>query len=416
MMKKVLIISNGALSDFDSNGRTVSNLFGSYDIDKIAQFCVYGNPDFSKCKNYYKVTDKDALKSLLTFKQCGGKVEHTEEKDTTTNIKNKKQIKTPLKVLLREFAWKFGRWKGEKLKRWVDDFNPEVVFINLADNCFTINLAVTVAKKYNIPIVAFSTENYYFKRENYLTNKTSLLYRIINWKLKKAYKRLEKYCVKCFLNTALLRDLYASEFDFDCACSYCKSEIDFVENYKIKDSDSIIVSYLGNLGLNRHKALIEIGQALNRIDKKIKLYVYGKAKDPSIAEELSHSQGINYMGFVSYKEVTQIIHSSDLLIHTEYSSGENNQDLKYAFSTKIADSVCSGTPLFVYADESLALSEFLNNNACAFFECKRERLEKTLQIALFNEEERRIVVEKAKLVTREYFKNKSEVEEFIVGC
>ena len=412
-MKRVLIISNGALSNSDSNGRTIANLFSKYDNEKLAQFCVYGNPDFSKCKNYYKVTDKDALKSLLTLKQCGGKVEHNEEKSTTTNVKITKQRKTPLKVLLREVAWKFGRWKGKKLKKWIDEFNPEVVFINLADNCFTINLAVMVAKKYNIPIVAFSTENYYFKRENYLTNKVSLLYKIINRKLKKAYKRLEKYCVKCFLNTSLLRNLYASEFDFDCTCSYCKSEIDFVANYKIKDSEEIKVSYLGNLGLNRHKSLIEIAQILNQIDSKIKLYVYGKTNDLSIEEELSNCSGIKYMGFVSYEEVTRVIHSSDLLIHTEYSSYENNQDLRYAFSTKIADSISSGTPLFVYADESLALSEFLINNGCTFFESKKERLEKVLRNALFNEEARRKVLECANKVSEKYFKNNSEVEEFI---
>ena len=412
-MKRVLIISNGALSDSDSNGRTVGNLFNAYDNDKLAQFCVYGNPDFSKCKNYYKVTDKDALKSFLTLKQCGGKVEHNEEKTTTTNVKITKQRKTPLKVLLREFAWKFGHWKGKKLNKWIDEFNPEVVFINLADNCFTINLAVMVAKKYNIPIVAFSTENYYFKRENYLTNKFSLLYKIINRKLKKAYKRLEKYCVKCFLNTSLLRNLYASEFNFDCDCSYCKSEMDFVANYKIKDCEEIKVSYLGNLGLNRHKTLIEIGQILNQIDFKIKLYVYGKTNDLSIEEELSSCSGIKYMGFVSYEEVTQVIHCSDLLIHTEYSSYENNQDLKYAFSTKIADSISSGTPLFVYADEGLALSEFLINNGCAFFECKKERLEEALRNALFNEEVRRKVLETSKDISEKYFKNNSEVQEFI---
>ena len=118
-MKKVLIISNGALSDIDSNGRTVANLFGSYDKEKLAQFCVYGEPDFSKCQNYYKVTDKDALKSLLMLKQCGGKVEYTAEKKPTSNAGAARKKKTPFKILLRELAWKLGRWKGKKLKEWI---------------------------------------------------------------------------------------------------------------------------------------------------------------------------------------------------------------------------------------------------------------------------------------------------------
>lgn len=248
---------------------------------------------------------------------------------------------------------------------------------------------------------------------NYLTNKASLLYKIFKSKLKKAYKKLEKYCVKCFLNTSLLRDLYASEFVFDCACSYCKSQIDFVPNYKIKDNKEIKVSYLGNLGLNRYKALIEIGQILNQIDEKIKLHIYGKIKDLSILEELNASLGVKYKGFVPYKEVVQIIHSSDLLIHTEYSSVENNQYLKYAFSTKIADSICSGTPLFVYADENLAFSKFLIDNGCSFFESDKEKLKESLQIALFDEEARQKVLECSKNISGKYFKNNSEVEEFI---
>ncbi|MBE7081634.1 MAG: glycosyltransferase family 4 protein [Clostridiales bacterium] len=412
-MKKVLIISNGALSDSDSNGRTVANLFGTYDKDKLAQFCVYGNPDFSKCDNYYKVTDKDALKSLLTLKQCGGKVEkrQSEENIASTNLPKKR--KTPLKILLREFAWKFGRWKGKKLNKWIHDFNPEVVFINLADNCFTINLAIKVAKKYKIPVVAFSTEDYYFKKENYLTNKPSLLYKILSHNLRKAYKRLEKYCVKCFLNTSLLKDLYANEFAFECDCSYCKSSMEYKPKFKVKENGDIKVSYLGNLGLNRHKALIEIGEALNQINSNIKLDIYGKTNNASIEEELNNCNGINYKGFVSYEQVTKIIYESDLLIHAEYSTVENNHDLKYAFSTKIADSVCSGTPLFAYANESLALSKFLIDNGCAFFESNKEELENALRKALFSEDDRRKVLENSKAVSERYFKNNSEVEEFI---
>ena len=74
LLPKILIISNAAFSKTDSNGRTLENYFGGYDKSRLAQFFVYGVPDFDICENYYKVADRDALKSLFTLRQHGGEV------------------------------------------------------------------------------------------------------------------------------------------------------------------------------------------------------------------------------------------------------------------------------------------------------------------------------------------------------
>ena len=73
-MKKVLVISNGCFSLTDSNGRTLAKLFNGYDPTRLAHLHTYGTPDFNVCSNYYKISDRDALKSFLTRKPCGGVV------------------------------------------------------------------------------------------------------------------------------------------------------------------------------------------------------------------------------------------------------------------------------------------------------------------------------------------------------
>ena len=54
-------------------------------------------------------------------------------------------------------------------------------------------------------------------------------------------------------------------------------------------------------------------------------------------------------------------------------------DLKHAFSTKIADSLASGTCLFVYAPENIALSSYLKENGVACVVSDKENLEKELR-------------------------------------
>ena len=111
-MKKVLVISNGCFSLTDSNGRTLAKLFKGYSPEKLAQLYTYGTPDFEVCKNYYKVTDKDALKSLLLGKTCGRVAEEERCENNQPQAAVKKSIKrTPFRKLARELIWKFSRWQ-----------------------------------------------------------------------------------------------------------------------------------------------------------------------------------------------------------------------------------------------------------------------------------------------------------------
>ena len=75
-LKRILVLSNACFSKSDSNGRTLAELFSSLDRKFIAQFFVYGMPDFTICDNYYNVSDFDALRSLIKNKTYGEKINY----------------------------------------------------------------------------------------------------------------------------------------------------------------------------------------------------------------------------------------------------------------------------------------------------------------------------------------------------
>ena len=403
-MKRTLVISKACFSDMTSNGRTLKNLFHGANKNRLAQFFVYGEPDFEVCERYYKVSDGDALQSLLINKRSGEV--HENRAETRASEKGllggagKNVKKTPVKVLGRELVWWIGRWKNSRFWKWIEEFNPEIICLFIANNTFLISLSRQIAERYHIPIIIYTTEGYSFMNYNYFTKCFSVTYNMYYAWLCREYKRVSAYVEKGFFNSTLLRDRYEAEYGYPCYCVMNSSQIEYMEHEQA--GNELKISYLGNLGLGRHKALMEIGQALQKIDTELYLDIYGAVSEESVRKELGESAGIKFHGFISYDKVVNVIHGSDLLIHTELNDAVMNRDLKYAFSTKIADCVCSGTPLLMYASEELAETMFLKENGCAFIVNRKEELKGVLKKALTDREARIEVLEKAK-ITRDIF-------------
>ncbi len=403
-MKRVLVISNGCFSLTDSNGRTLAKLFSGYDPEKLAHLHTYGTPDFNVCSNYYKISDKDALKSFLTRKPCGSVVVNDNKQVEAAPVVGyaRKGQKTPFKMILREIAWKYSKCRRGALNNWLKEFSPEEILLFAGDGAFLMDLASHIAKEFNIPITVYSTEDYCFKDYNYVTKRKSLFFSIFKRILDKSYKNAEKYIKHGFFNTDMLTEMYADRFRFPCSCMYARSDMDFKPVYGVADMTNVRVSYLGNLGLNRHIPLCDIADALAKVAPGSKLNVYGSAK-PDVEQALRDNPNIDFKGFVDYEQVVSIIHNSDLLIHTEYDDPYNLLDLKAAFSTKIPDSIASGTPLFIYANENLACTDFVMKHKCGFVAKNSTELEAVLEMALFNGAARTDIINRAEKIRTEFF-------------
>lgn len=407
---KILIISNACFSQTDSNGRNLSRLLDCFEKGQKAQFYTYGVPDFNECVRYYRVSDKDAFESFVKLKRKDGSIESTALiSNCTTRIRNEVK-KTPLKMMIREFVWKYGLWKNNYLNKWIDSFNPNCVLVVAGDNCFTLDLARKISKKNKIPLFLYSTEEYPFKDYNYVTKKTSFFYYLWRKKLLKSYKKIEKYVNEAVFNSESLANLYSTKYSYKCSYIYQSSNIDFIRNDYIQAEP--VISYLGNLGLNRFRALIEIADVLREVCPNAKLDIYGRFNS-NIKKELECKENIQLHSFVSYDEVVRIIHNSTLLVHAEVNNRFYNRDLRYAFSTKIADSVCSGTPLLIYAPEDYEETKFLIRNKCAFVAKSKTELKKVIYDSLFNSDKRTEVVSNAFFIREKYFISRGKFKSIV---
>lgn len=410
---KVLVLANNAFSQTNSNGRTLGNFFMNWPKDKLAQFALLAEGvDASLCTNYFIVTDRQALQAFKTGKPAKNSYPSVTSTGTIPSPKIGKKIKrSPFTMLLRNLVWESNRWRGKEFNEWVNAFQPDLILLQAGDAPFMYDLAVSLAKERRVPLVIYNSECYYFKDFCYFTNTHSAwLYPLFRYVFKRSFERAMRYLSAAIYATPDLEQIYAQHFKHRAISLLTATTIHPVSSAKPIHSTPQIV-YLGNLGLNRHKALIQIAQEVQKINPSWKVAIYGKI--PPLAEkELRTCSAIELKGFVSYEDVIRVQTGADLLLHAEYDDPFYTKDLRYAFSTKIADCLASGVPLLAYAPATLSCMRYLKQHQAAFLAHSTQELAEQLRAALLNPAQREKVLAQAKNLADTYHNMEKNVSCF----
>ena len=371
---RVLIVANQCLSKQTSNGRTLRNFLTGWPKECLAQFCTQlEKTDYEVCDNYYCVTDSDALNAFIGRKKK--KSSFTQEKsDSSPQSSTKKQKRNSITMMIRDIVWNSNRWKSIQFDNWVSGFNPQVVLLQAGDSRFMLRIARKLANKYRASLVIYNSEGYYFKNFDYFRSKglPHYLYPLFHILFRCEFTKTIRYAKNSIYICDALKDDYDAEFHLPSESIYTATEVQNREHSST--SESFVVSYLGNLGVGRHKVLIDIADALQKLSPSLFLDVYGKIPNDDVKKAFDNTSGIHYKGFVSYSDVVDVMHKSDLLVHCESFDEFYRKDSKYAFSTKIADSLACGTPFLLYAPKEFAISKYLNENKAAFVVSEKAEL------------------------------------------
>ena len=183
--KKILLIANDAMNSSSSNGRTIMNLLKRFDAENLAQFYIHGTPDYQVCKNYFKSSDIDALRTFLFLKRKPEVIGGEKSNDSSSNkMKNKNCVKR----LLRNIAWMSFRWWKKDFDEFINAFSPNVILLQAGDAPFMYAIALKISKRYDIPIVMYNSESYVLKKYMYNgADKNRISHFFLKSSLKKQY-------------------------------------------------------------------------------------------------------------------------------------------------------------------------------------------------------------------------------------
>lgn len=184
---KVLAVGNSVLSDEESNGRITRLLLGAFKNEELYSFGLRGIPN---CKgiDYKVVTDKDALNAFVTLgiRKAKGELPAAGQAASRDSRSTK-----PIGHILRDIVWFSGLWRNKTIRKWEKSLDIGAVFLMAADAPFLYRYSRKIAKRKNVPLVIYTSEDYPLKQYDYMSKKIkmSLFCRIFLSKLKREAKK-----------------------------------------------------------------------------------------------------------------------------------------------------------------------------------------------------------------------------------
>lgn len=395
-MKRILILANNCLSDTNANGRTLANMLVGYPKECLAQFALQeDHPDFACCENYFVVSDSEALRAFVKGTKVGRRLNKPEQPGTPRTGTEQKCTRTPLTMLLRNLVWNSGRWKKGGFCTFVRAFAPEVILLQAGDCAFLLRLARKLSKEYHVPLVLYNSEGYYFKDYDYFRARgpAHFCYPLFRLQLCREFRKTMRTASYAVYNCEALQKAYATAFSTPSSVIYTATRLrpgeTNVENPQPR------ISYYGNLGVGRHEALLTVARTLRELAEDCCIDVYGKAPSAEIERTLKECRQIRFHGFVSYAQVQEGMHASDILLHIESFDDFYRVDSQYAFSTKIADSLACGRCFLLFAPQEFACAQYLRENEAAYVVSDLPTLKQTLDRLLHAPKTRERYIAKA---------------------
>ena len=404
---KVLIVSHNAISETSNMGKTLRACFRDFACEEIAQFYIHSEApsDASVCRNYYRFTDVDAIKSLLPFQTYGTIFEEPDIRTERTAVPTDAALlrsvyqygrrRTAAVYALRNTLWKRSRWDRPQLWKWVEDFGPDVVFFASGDYGFLYDIARQIAEHAGKPLAVACMDDFYL----YNRNEGRLLGRIVHRSFLKTVHKTMAYASAVFTICPSMQKEYEALFGKQCCVLPTPAE-----QWESPESlERSGVAYLGNLGLQRNRQLAAIGRTLRGMDApglpKF-VDVYSGERNPEILKVLTEENGIRFHGAVSAEEVRQILQRSAAVIHTESFDPEIRKRIRFSISTKIPETLMNGPCLIAYGPEGAASIDYVKENGAAYTITQPQQLEQGLREILTDAALRNRIVGRARALAK----------------
>lgn len=326
------------------------------------------------CERLYQITDKMLLNRWLHKQVIVGKEyfrcdlkEETESGNEynpahagSSSVLHRYGARhTPFTHLLRKALWRKKYWNTPQFNNWLEAFNPECIFLSFSNDFFILEIALYIARKFDIPICSSTGDDYYFDGKFSLN---PLYYLYHEW-YKKLNRQVFRHKGSAIYIGNKIRDKYNEAFGLDGETVYLVSDIPR-RPFKEVNPANFTVRYFGNIRMGRNHSICKIAQAIERINPNVKIEVYSSETDHAVIDIFNKHHNISFCGTIPYSEVMSRTLSSDFLLVVEGIKRKDINQSRYALSTKVADALASGCNIIGFGSSECGAIEYLESIDC----------------------------------------------------
>lgn len=353
---KVLIIHIACINNEDQVTLLLRSLFSKWPRQNLSQIFISGDNSTGKfCDKTYKLSADDRYFGKIYFalkknvSNPSGLINLTEEKKETKVEKLSKFAQIKNRII--QFFYYSGIWEiifapklSHILTEWIREIRPDVIYCQGFQLGFCW-LPLMIQKRFSIPIVFHTSDDW--------PNNLYRNYPLMHLLVKQTAKKLIRASSRSIAFSPKMAESYKKQFnkDFDIVMN-CDSyeRISRAQPKRIADKDVVSIIYLGGLGQERWKSLVEFCKTVEeKLDKKFKVVITAFASNLPIEaiDELTSRNNLRIRPPLSHDEVPEVLKGGDILLLPETFDKKLATDIKFSISTKAHLYMMSEKPILV---------------------------------------------------------------------
>lgn len=339
---KILVATNLPWRTDVSVGNTLSNLFdGLEDELQIAQvFFREGTPSNAFASRCFKISERELAKSIVTRRPVGSEiilessgVGSSPDEALSSAYNRARQLRWDSFLLAQDLIGSLGVWRSEDLYRFVESFEPDLLFGALGRVPVVNDLLSDLSDRYSLPLFVYAWDDHYTVDHS----RKSPFYRVRAALERRGISRCAKRAQLIYSITPELGKLYEDAFSKE--YRVLRKGYRFAERPTYSGAgNEIRMLYAGNIGAERWRVLGVLADAINQgcgLHIRLDIYTYSPVSE-EMREVLSRGKSYLHPG-VPAKELPNLFDQSDVLVHVEATEPRERERCRYSFSTKIVD-------------------------------------------------------------------------------
>lgn len=370
MQPKVLVVSINAWRD-NSGVNTLMDFLQSWNADRVTQIYTRSDlPNTKVCSRFFQISETAVLRSIFRHGvHTGREVQNSPDGGKENNtIQGEQRFysrfsgKSFFWSFAREFVWLLGKWKTGELKKFVEDVNPDVLFIPIYPTIYMGVIQKYIIKLTGKPYACYlADDNYTYKA----IQKTPLKL-IHRFFLRRIVRKLVTGCDRLFVIAPKQKEEYDGLFGVN--SEILTKSIDPIPPEPLQVHQPIRMLYTGKLIIGRGNTLAMIAKQLEKVnenDLKISMDIYAPDEVSDSLKRRLNTGGCTLHKPVSHDEVIRLQKEADILVFVEGLERKNRSIARLSFSTKLTDYLKSGKCILAVADRNIAPMDYLRREDAA---------------------------------------------------
>lgn len=378
----------------DGTAHTLKDIFSCWDASRVSLiYTRSGLPFTDAASRFFQISENEVLKNLVKpWKSVGQEVSNSarinEEltKDEDARYAKAHKHHSMVLTMCREFVWMLGHWRSKMLNQFVQDVDPDLLFIPIFPTVYMGWIQRYVIRKTKKPFVCYLADDNY----SYDSCKGVLSYLHRFW-LRKNVHWLSTHCRQMFV--IVEKEKEDTDKLFGTNSVILTKAIDFSNRpYKPHPlNNPIRFVYTGSLIIGRDKTMAMIADAINRVNEEageVKACFDIYSGDEPVAEVMEHlnNGACKHRGFLQRSEVNRVQSEADVVVFAEALEGKASNIARLSFSTKITDYFANGKCILAVGKKDIAPIDYFERNDSAVIAYNEEDIYKQVSRIVKNPE------------------------------